>query len=101
MIGEYGGIGCWVKGKEWANQCYGYEKVGYNVTQFEQLYIQMTEKIISNAGDISVVIYTQITDVENECDGYLNYDRTPKFDSSQIQSVSAANKKMIASMWQD
>ena len=101
MIGEYGGIGCWVAGKEWANGCYGYEEVGYNVTAFEELYIAMTQSIMSHAGDLSVVIYTQITDVEDECDGYLNYDRTDKFDSSQMQAVAAANKKMIASMWAD
>ena len=101
MIGEYGGIGCWVVGHEWASGCYGYEKVGTNVTAFNELYIGMTQAIIKNAGDISVVIYTQITDVENECDGYLSYDRTEKFNAKQKQSVVKANQEMIASMWKN
>ena len=46
----------------------------------------MTEQLISVKGDISASVYTQITDVERECDGFFNYDRTnkvclPPFDS--------------------
>lgn len=29
--------------------------------------------------DVSTSIYTQISDVELECDGFLNYDRTSIF----------------------
>ena len=38
------------------------------------LFCVQTYKI--NTEDISVSIYTQITDVELECDGFFNYDRT-------------------------
>ena len=32
-------------------------------------------------------IYTQITDVELECDGFFNYDRTPKLSEAQSSAV--------------
>ena len=46
---------------------------------------------------VSAAIYTQITDVELECDGFLNYDRTNKFDASEIAAIKAANEAFIRS----
>ena len=40
-------------------------------------------------------IYTQITDVELECDGFFNYDRTPKLSEAQSSAVLEANQKLI------
>ena len=40
-------------------------------------------------------IYTQITDVELECDGFFNYDRTPKLSDAQSLAVFEANQKLI------
>ena len=98
-IGEYGGIGYWVTGKEWAKgQCHGYKKVD-SAQDYASLYVNMTELVLSHAGDLSVAIYTQLTDIENECDGYVSYDRTAKWDSDQIKMVKNANQKMINEMW--
>lgn len=38
---------------------------------------------------------SQITDVENECDGFLNMDRTNKFTPAQQASIAAANAALI------
>ena len=99
MIGEYGGLGAFIKGKEWVdNGCYAYKSL--NTTQeFLNVYLSMTETILTNKGDISCVIYTQITDVEEECDGYLNYDRSAKWNQTQIEIVKQANQYMIDNMW--
>ena len=35
------------------------------------------------------------SDVENECDGFFNMDRSPKFNSSQLAMVFAANQALI------
>lgn len=40
---------------------------------------------------------TQITDVELECDGFLNYDRSNKFSLDDIAAIKAANAALIAS----
>jgi len=55
----------------------------------------MVQQIESKRADISVAIYTQITDVERECDGFLNYDRTNKFNTAQTQAIHDANVKLI------
>ena len=34
--------------------------------------------------------------MELECDGFLNYDRTPKFTPAQMNAVAGANRKLIA-----
>ena len=55
----------------------------------------MTRTIATYHHAISATIYTQITDVELECDGFLNYDRTHKFDAPTIKAVHDANIAMI------
>ena len=55
----------------------------------------MTTNLISFKGQVSVSIYTQITDVENECDGFLNMDRTNKFNADQMAQIFAANQALI------
>ena len=60
-------------------------------------YINMTQQLLSfkRAGQVSASVYTQITDVELECDGFLNYDRSDKFSSQGIQDIVTANQKLI------
>jgi hypothetical protein len=36
--------------------------------------------------------------VELECDGFLNYDRSPKFDASTTKAIADANRALIASV---
>lgn len=55
----------------------------------------MIQTIINERSDLSCSIYTQITDVELECDGFLNYDRTNKFDDDQMAEIVAAHKALI------
>ena len=42
-------------------------------------------------------VYTQTTDLENECDGFLNYDRVTKFNAEQTAAIKAANEKLVGS----
>ena len=44
-------------------------------------------------------IYTQLTGIEDECDGYVNYDRSAKWNNNEIAMVKNANQKMIKTMW--
>ena len=34
-------------------------------------------------------------DLELECDGFLNYDRTSKFNDDQTQAINDANQALI------
>jgi hypothetical protein len=47
------------------------------------------------AGRVSVSIFTQLSDVENECDGLFNMDRSAKFSPAQTQQVINANRALI------
>lgn len=96
MVGEFGGIGAFVDGHMWApGQCGTYAKVDTPAEE-ASLYVNMTLKLLEmKAAGVSTSIYTQITDVERECDGFLNMDRTNKFDTGMMASVKAANQALI------
>jgi hypothetical protein len=95
MIGEFGGIGAFVSGHEWVpGQCTTYLPVSTPADE-ASTYVSMAQTILSNKGDISVSIYTQITDVERECDGFYNMDRTNKFNAAEVASIAAANQALI------
>ena len=95
MIGEFGGIGAFVAGKEWVpGKCHTYEKVDTPQDEADT-YVKMAAKILSQIGHLSASVYTQITDVELECDGFLNYDRSTKFTPAQTAAIRDANLKLI------
>ena len=59
-------------------------------------YVEMAKTLESMVDYVSISIYTQTTDLELECDGFLNYDRTDKFDASAAAQIKAANLAIIA-----
>ena len=52
--------------------------------------------IAQNFSALSAAVYTQITDVETECNGLLTYDRLLKADPARIR---AANGALIANAY--
>jgi hypothetical protein len=95
MVGEFGGIGAFVAGHEWVpGQCQTYLAVKTPQDEADT-YVGMAKTILSRKDDISCSIYTQISDVERECDGFLNYDRTNKFNDAQTKSIYDANQALI------
>ncbi len=97
MIGEFGGVGTFTEGKEWVpGGCYTYLHV--NTSQLvAETYVNMTDRMLREQlpRGLASSIYTQITDVELECDGFFNYDRTPKLSESQTRAVAQANRRLI------
>jgi hypothetical protein len=96
--GEFGGIAWHVNGHLWnpAEAGSGY-LLASSVNNIADLYDQyITEavnfKSIPNGG-LNAAIYTQITDVENECNGLMTYDRIPKPDPFRIM---ISNQKAIS-----
>jgi hypothetical protein len=97
MLGEFGGLGAFINGKEWApGQCGTYLPTPTPADE-AGVYVNMTKILEVNkySPGVSVSIYTQITDVENECDGFYNMDRSAKFSADQLAAVKAANQALI------
>lgn len=155
MVGEYGGIGAFIPGKEWVpSRCHAYKAVATPAEE-ASTYLEMARMLLNRTADISAAIYTQvrraraakrvllrhplrahapgarprpvetealawrslspplaeyrpcrtgpsalceITDVELECDGFLNYDRSSKFDAPTTRAIAEANRALIASV---
>lgn len=94
MVGEFGGAGAYVSAHNWG-KCFSYLELD-TPSEEAEAYINMT-KILFASGDVSASVYTQITDVEDECDGFLNYDRTNKFSDEDTAKIRAANQALIRS----
>ena len=89
--GEFGGITTQVPGHMWtdASQTFGYNKIG-DVSLLTTDYPDLMKKVwplIANPG-LSAAIYTQLTDVGQETNGLMTYDRLPKIDPSVIRSAN-------------
>ena len=98
-FGEFGGIGAYVASKEWVtSKCHTYLPAPLPSDE-AAIYVNMTKTLsqIKYTEGVSISIYTQITDVELECDGFLNYDRTNKFDAATLATIVAANVALINS----
>merc|ERR1712000_450437 len=95
MVGEFGGIGAFIPGKEWVpSACFTYL---HTATPSEQAgkYVDMALTIESRVDHISASVYTQTTDVELECDGFLTYDRSNKFSEGDTEVIYDANQAII------
>jgi beta-galactosidase/beta-glucuronidase len=86
-IGEYGGVALPVAGHTWVKG-WGYQTVK---TPEELLtkYKFLTDQI-NEAPGLSGFVYTQLTDVEQELNGLMTYDRIPK---APPEDFAAINRK--------
>lgn len=93
VIGEYGGIGMPITGHIWRP---GKKNWGYQVATGEEDYLarfrRKMDGVIRAAREhgLSASIYTQTTDVEDEINGLLTYDRARAKAPPEALSVIAA-----------
>jgi len=76
VLGEFGGLGFGVDGHRWADRAWGYKGTASTealTRGYEKLLAKAWE--LKDASGLSAVIYTQLTDLETECNGLLTYDR--------------------------
>eukprot|EP01047_Picozoa_sp_COSAG01_P028566 COSAG01_NODE_1924_length_8886_cov_6.780699_4_plen_229_part_00 len=93
MVGEYGGIGAFIT--QWQpGKCHTYLKAATAKDEAD-IYVNMTKSLLANKDDISASVYTQITDVELECDGFLTYERHYKFSAEDTHRIFEANQALI------
>jgi beta-galactosidase/beta-glucuronidase len=85
LIGEYGGVALPVEGHTWITG-WGYQTVK---TPEELLakYRFLTDQINGAAG-LSGFVYTQLTDVEQELNGVMTYDRLPKAPPEKFGAIN-------------
>jgi hypothetical protein len=94
MVGEYAGLG-WFPPNQWApGGCYAYRGEASAAAQANDT-IAMSQQLTTYKGLVSVSILTQITDLEEECDGIFDYTRNLKFDNATLARIVAANQALI------
>jgi hypothetical protein len=95
VLGEFGGLGLAVPGHTWSKESWGYQGMAGN-EQLTRRYTQLLQKtwgLVEQPG-LCAAVYTQITDVETECNGLLTYDRTVV--KPDLEKVAAANRGEVA-----
>ncbi len=93
--GEYGGLGLVLDKNRWPGRAQAYEMAD-NPARLTDRYVQLSrvlEDIVRRDG-LSGAIYTQTTDVENEVNGFLSYDRW--LVKMPIPVVAERNRAVIA-----
>ena len=76
VISEYGGFACHVKGHSSVERIFGYKK--FDTTEklseaYKELYERQVLPLIEEG--LSGVVYTQLSDIEEEVNGLVTYDR--------------------------
>jgi len=91
VLGEFGGLGLGVDGHTWTKKTWGYEGTASSA-DLTRRYEQLLQRVhgFRNSHALSAAVYTQITDVETECNGLMTYDRAViKVDADK---AAAANR---------
>ncbi|HIJ66994.1 MAG TPA: glycoside hydrolase family 2 [Planctomycetes bacterium] len=90
VLGEFGGLGLPVEGHTWQEKkswgYRGFKDAGALALAYEALLEELKPYISLG---LSAAVYTQITDVENEVNGLMTYDRAVvKMDSKRLATAA-------------
>ena len=91
-LGEFGGIGLFVRGHMWPvfNNAYELQPTKAALTDQYVLLLSQVEEFVLYRG-LSAAIYTQTTDLEHEVNGILTYDRAvEKMDMARVRAINEA-----------
>ena len=94
VLGEFGGLGLGLEGHTWAAKHWGYRGTAGrdDLTRRYRSLLRGVHALRESQG-LCGAIYTQITDVETECNGLLTYDRAVI--KPDIDQVAAANQGRV------
>ncbi|GAA4873416.1 LamG-like jellyroll fold domain-containing protein [Saccharopolyspora cebuensis] len=90
MDGEHGGFGLEVEGHMWFGEGHAYEMTPDKAT-LTRRYVENQRDVLTAAQrcGISGAVYTQITDVEHEVNGFFTYDRrVEKMDFARVRAIN-------------
>jgi hypothetical protein len=96
-LGEYGGIGLQVPDHMWPGKHNAYEMqstVDALTKRFEQVQSNLLPLVVDKG--LSAAVYTQITDVEEEVNGFMTFDRKSR--KMDFQRVRDANDALQAAV---
>ena len=89
VLGEFGGLGLTVPRHTWVEKnAWGYTGMS-GERALTRKYVEFWQQVwqLKNEG-LSAAVYTQLTDVETECNGLLTYDRKHlKVDAKQVAAA--------------
>ncbi|SDD59258.1 Glycosyl hydrolases family 2, TIM barrel domain [Mucilaginibacter pineti] len=93
-LGEFGGVGLFVRGHMWPveNNAYDLQATKSSLTDRYVLLLDQVEQLMKYKG-LSVAVYTQTTDVEHEVNGVLTYDRA--VEKMELQRIKEVNEAVI------
>jgi hypothetical protein len=92
VLGEFGGLGLPVDGHTWvAKDNWGYVSFK-NQRELTDAYVELLRRMPVLIGQgLAAAVYTQTTDVEVECNGWLTYDREVwKIDPARASQAARA-----------
>ena len=91
VVGEFGGLGHKVAGHTWAGDAWGYGGLFETDSALHERYELLMKRMwhLRDTHGMSAAVYTQLTDVEVELNGYATYDRAVmKFDTARTAAVN-------------
>lgn len=91
-LSEFGGIGFVLPGQPVPDNAWGYEGAAKTEAEFFERMTTLYQAI-NNLPGFSGLCYTQLTDVEQEINGLLTYDRRPKFSIDKYKQVNDIIKR--------
>ena len=94
VCGEFGSVGLSVQGHEWLPNKGVSMIMSKTAKELEEKYEGYIEQLLQYkiANGMSGAVFTQLTDVEQEVNGFLTYDRIVKVNISKIRAI---NKRLI------
>ena len=101
--GEFGGINLFIENHMWAGSDVNYTTVD-DADTYTNLYDRYTDRLqeLQQEKGLWMSVYTQITDVEQECNGILTYDRKVlKVSPAQQEAMKANILRTINSRYKD
>ncbi len=90
VLSEFGGYNCMIKGHSFNTKDFGYKKSA-DTGELLKLYKELYEKQIipAKSKGLCATVYTQVTDVEDEVNGLLTYDRmVEKLPAEELLSIN-------------
>jgi hypothetical protein len=91
VLGEFGGLGYKIDGHAWAGDTWGYGGLFASSTALADRYALLLERLFHDRDThgVGAGIYTQLTDVEVELNGFMTYDRAVvKFDTARTAAIN-------------
>ena len=91
VVGEFGGLGYKVSGHAWAGDAWGYGGLFPSQDSLAARYDLLLKRMwrLRDTHGMSAGVYTQLTDVEVELNGYMTYDRAVvKLDTARTAAVN-------------